>query len=58
MRGTTRVGISHVFVTPLMDKSASQGAHHAQEEAEEQDNIDANGELWRMEGLVVNVGRR
>ena len=58
MWGTAGVGILHVFVTPLLDKSASHSAHHAQEEAEKQDDIDANGNTRRIEGLIVKVCRR
>jgi len=58
MWGTAGVGILHVFVTPLLDKSTSHRAHHAQEEAEKQDDIDANDDTRRIEGLIVEVGRR
>jgi len=55
MWGTAGVGILHVFVTPLLDKSASHRAHHAQEEADKQDDIDANGDTRGIEGLIVKV---
>jgi hypothetical protein len=58
MWGMAGVGILHVFVAPLLDKSASHRAHHAQEEAEKQDDIDANGDTRRIEGLIVKVCRR
>jgi len=58
MWGTAGVSILHVFVTPLLDKSASHRAHHAQEEAEKQDDVDANDDTRRIEGLIVEVGRR
>ena len=37
-----------VVVTPLLDESASNRAHHAQEEAEKQHGIDANGDTRRV----------
>jgi len=58
MWGTAGVSILHVFVTPLLDKSASHSAHHAQEEAEKQDDIDANSDTRGIEGLIVKVCRR
>lgn len=37
------IGKPLVFITPLLDESTSDRAHHAQEEAEKQHDIDANG---------------
>jgi hypothetical protein len=37
------VGKVQVFTTPLLDKSAGHRAQDAQEEAEKQHDIDANG---------------
>ena len=58
MWGTAGVRILHVFVAPLLDKSASHRAHHAQEEADKQDDVDANDDTRRIEGLIVEVGRK
>ena len=43
MWGRTGIGKLHVFITPLLDKSACHCAHNAQEEAKKQHDIDANG---------------
>jgi hypothetical protein len=37
------IGKVLVFTTPLLDKSAGYRAHDAQEEADKQHDIDANG---------------
>jgi hypothetical protein len=37
------IGKLLVFIAPLLDESTSNRAHHAQEEAEKQHDIDANG---------------
>jgi hypothetical protein len=37
------IGKLLVVITPLLDESTSNRAHHAQEEAEKQHDIDANG---------------
>ena len=38
-----RIGKLFVVITPLLDESTSNGAHGAQEEADKQHDIDANG---------------
>ena len=55
MQGSTRVGILHVFATPLLDKSACHSTHYTQEEAKKEDNVDANGDTRRIEGLIAKV---
>jgi hypothetical protein len=55
MWSSTRVCKYHVFMTPLLDKSAGHSAHNTQEEAEKEDNVDANGNTRRIEGLIVKV---
>ena len=40
------MGELQVFTTPQLDKSARQRAHNAQEEAEKQHDVDANGDAW------------
>jgi hypothetical protein len=53
----SRVGKLEVFITPLLDKSARHCAHDAQEEAEKQYDIDANGATWRgIRGLLTIAG--
>ena len=47
------VGVLHVFVAPLPDKGTCHGAHHAQEEAEEEDNIDTDADIRRSGRLVA-----
>ena len=37
------IGKLLVFIAPLLDESTANRAHHAQEEAEKQHDIDANG---------------
>jgi hypothetical protein len=37
------IGKLHVFITPLLDKSASHCARNAQEEADKEHDVDANG---------------
>ena len=46
MWSVSGVGELLVVITPLLDESASNRAHHAQEEAEKQHDIDANGASW------------
>jgi hypothetical protein len=45
------IGKVLVFITPLLDKSAGHRAYDAQEEAEKQHDIDANGVTFR--GLLT-----
>jgi len=52
MWGSAGVRMLQIFIAPLLDKSACHGTCHAQEEADEQDDIDANGDTRRMEGLI------
>ena len=40
------IGKLLVFITPFLDESTSNCAHHAQKEAEKQNDIDANGATW------------
>ena len=50
-------GKLQVFITPLLDKSARHRAHDAQEEAEKQHDIDANGATWgTIRGLLTIAG--
>jgi hypothetical protein len=46
----SRPGISgfQVFIAPLLDKSTWYRTYDAQEKAEEQHDIDANGSTWRI----------
>jgi hypothetical protein len=53
-----RIGVLQVFTTPLLDESACNGAHHAQEEADKQDDIDANEGSRGFKGLITKVRRR
>ena len=39
-----------VFITPLLNESTSNRAHHAQEEAEKQHDIGAKGATWGATG--------
>ena len=51
------IGKLLVVVTPLLDESTSNSAHHAQEEAEEQHDIDANGVTWgALRGVLAIAG--
>ena len=43
MRGRPGIGKLQVFVTPLLNESACHCAHNAQEKAEKQHDVDANG---------------
>ena len=43
MRSGPGIGELLVVVTPLLDESTSNRAHHAQKEAEKKHDIDANG---------------
>jgi hypothetical protein len=46
-----------VVITPLLDESTSNRAHHAQEEAEKQRDIDANGGSWgAIRGVLAIAG--
>jgi len=55
MRGSTGVGMLQIFVAPLLDKGACHGTCYAQEEADEQDDIDANGDTRRLEGGLGRI---
>ena len=48
------IGKVQVFMAPFLDKSAGHRAQDAQEEAEKQHDIDANGVTFR--GLLTIVG--
>jgi hypothetical protein len=52
VRWGARIGILHELTTPLSDKSGHYDAHHTEEEAEEHEDIHANRDSWRLEGLV------
>jgi len=59
MWGHAGIGKLQVFVTPLLDKSACHCAHNAQEEAEKQHDIDANGgTLGYSHRLTIGEGER
>jgi hypothetical protein len=53
------MGKLQVFIAPLLDKSACHRAHDAQEEAEKQYDIDANGDTWGTTSglLTISTGR-
>ena len=53
MWGGPWIGKLLVLVTPLLDESTSNSAHHAQEEAEKQHDIDADGAIWGSVSGVV-----
>jgi hypothetical protein len=48
------IGKLLVFITPLLDKSTGHRTHNAQEEAEKQYDIDANGVTW---GITRTIAR-
>ena len=51
------IGKLLVFIAPLLDESTTNRTHHAQEEAEEQHDIDANGvRCGTICGVLTIVG--
>ena len=54
VRGGTGIAMPHEFTTPLLDKGASKDVHQTQEKAKEHDDIHANDDGWRLEGLGVS----
>jgi hypothetical protein len=56
MRGRSGISKLQVFITPLLDESACHSADHAQEEAEKQDEIDANGETSGYDHGRLTIG--
>lgn len=52
-----RIGKLLVFITPLLDESTSDRAHHAQEEAQKQHDIDAKGGALGYSHGWLTIGR-
>jgi len=53
------IGKLLVVITPLLDESTSNRAHHAQEEAEEQHDINANSGTWgTVRGALAIAGQK
>lgn len=60
MWGCLGIGKLQVFIAPLLDKCACHCAHNAQEEADKQHDIDANGGTlgYSHDRLAIGGGER